>query len=951
MRYLIALLLLFVLSNANSQNAKITGKVISGKTAEPVIGATVFIEGTNRGVSADLNGVYSIGALTAGTYTISVSHVSYEKKIITDVIVKAGEVVTLNIVLDEPAAGSNNNVIVRSKLNRANTNALLATQKNSPTVSDGISAESIRKTPDRNTGDVIKRVSGASLQDDRFVIIRGLNDRYNAAFINGAPLPSSESDRKAFSFDIFPSNILDNLVIYKTASPDMLGEFGGGLINISTKSIPAKNFTTLSLGAGYNTISTFKDKTYYTGGKWDFAGLDDGTRAIPSQIPSIENFNNLLPAEKAVYSKYFENNWALKTKKALPYANLQFAKGVNVQRKGEDFLGVLVSLTYSNNAVKTEGERNIFDYDRSAPADQPQWKDKYHDVISNTQTLLGGLVNFYIKLNSKSTINWKNVFSVNSDNKVIQRTGTPDYVGDPEFVARVNGRIFTSNLIYSSQLSGNHILNKHNLRLDWLAAYSQVVRSVPDLRQSIYFGTAGSDFYADVASSRPVPDNGGTHFYSKTNEHIESAKIDLTQPFVLGKNIQSQFKTGFYIQQRNRDFNARLLGFTTYNGGGANFDYSLLTLPEDKIFAAENLGGDLGNGRGGFGLADGTQPTYVYDAKSLLSAGYALLDQRFGKKIRAIYGARLENFDQTLNSTNSFYTPISIKTTKLDVLPSINFVYSLSSKQNIRLAWSQTVNRPEFREVAPFVFFDFVSRYTIEGDTTLKRALISNYDLRYEFYPGRSQLFSLSGFYKDFTNPIELVSNPNGSRSAVYKNAHSAKIYGIEAEVRTVIGTLFGASENSFLDNLILSGNVAFSWSKIQLNDFGFINVKDLNSNRNLQGQSPYVFNAGLTYASERNGISATLSANRVGPRIYIVGTKNDVDIYEQGRTVMDFQFAKTFRQDKWELKLNVKDMLAQSQVFFYDIDQNKKYNESSDRIFSRNTFGRVISLTATYKF
>jgi outer membrane receptor protein involved in Fe transport len=253
--------------------------------------------------------------------------------------------------------------------------------------------------------------------------------------------------------------------------------------------------------------------------------------------------------------------------------------------------------------------------------------------------------------------------------------------------------------------------------------------------------------------------------------------------------------------------------------------------------------------------------------------------------------------------------------------------------------------------VAPFVFYDFVTRYTVEGDTGLQRSLITNYDLRYEFYPGRSQLFSVSGFYKDFTNPIELVSNPNGSRSAVYSNANSAKVYGVEAEIRSLVGPLVGARENSFLDNLTVSGNVSFLWSNIKLNDFGQISVKDLNTDRNLQGQSPYVINAGLSYANVKYGITTTLSANRSGARIYIVGTKNDVDIYEQGRTVTDFQFAKTFLREKWELKLNVKDLLAQKQVFFYDIDQSKTYDKNADRIFSANNFGRVISLTATYKF
>jgi hypothetical protein len=949
MRYALTSLFTLLTIALFAQTGTISGKVINEKTGEVLSGASVTLTPGNKKTASDQTGVFTFRNLTPGSYSVTISYVGLNTKEIAEILVKNGEIADVNAALAAKES-TLQNVVVRSTVSRENQTALLITQKNSPVVSDGISAEIIRKTPDRNTSDVLKRVSGASIQDDRFVVIRGLNERYNAAYLNGAPLPSSESDRKAFAFDIFPSSILDNLVIYKTAAPDMPAEFAGGLINITTKSIPAKNFTTISVGLGYNTISTFKDRLTYKGGKWDFVGVDDGTRAIPSQIPSIKEFNTLLPAQRAEYSKYFANNWAINKKQTLPYGSFQFSKGVNFQRKGKDFAGVLLSLTYSNNTLQTQGERNIFDYDRSAAAEAPQWKDRYNDRIYTTQTLMGALANFSFKLGDNSSINFKNILSINSDNRVVDRTGTPDYVGDPTFVANIRGRVFTSNLIYSTQLGGNHIISKSKARLEWLGAYSVVNRSIPDTRQSIYFASDGGDLYADVATGRPVPDNGGTHFYSKTKEHIVSGKVDFTQPFLLGK-VQSQLKAGVYYQQRSRTFDARLLAFTAYGSGGTNFDYSLLTLPEATIFAPQNLGGDLGNGRGGFALGDGTQPTYVYDATSNLGAGYIMLDQRFGRKVRLVYGARAEDFQQQLNSTNSFFEPLNINTTKLDVLPSANVIFSVTPKQNIRLAYSKTLNRPEFRELAPFVFFDFVTRYTIEGDTSLQRSTINNYDLRYEFFPGKSQLFSVSGFFKDFTNPIELVSNPNGSRSAVYKNARSANIFGIETEFRTLIGPLVRASEKSFLNDITWSANLAFLWSNIKLNDFGQIGVKDLNSNRSLQGQSPYVFNTGLTYSNTKAGITATFSANRVGDRIYIVGTKNDADIYERGRTVTDFQFTKNLHNDAWELKLNVKDLLAQKQVFYYDIDSNKKFSGTSDRIFSRNTFGRVISLTATCKF
>ncbi|HVX49957.1 MAG TPA: TonB-dependent receptor [Chitinophagaceae bacterium] len=954
MRVILSLILLSITSSLFAQTGKITGKVISSKSGEALVGATVAVQGTQRSVATDLNGAYSFPGLAPGTYSLVVSYVSYSTKTIPGVVVKAGDVTEMNIALDETAAINQAVVVKAAGRNKENTATLLIIQKNSPSTSDGISAEAIKRTPDRNTGDVIRRISGASIQDDRFVIIRGLNDRYNAAFLNGAQLPSSESDRKAFAFDIFPSNILENVVIYKTATPDMSAEFGGGIINITSKSIPSSNFVTLSLGAGYNTLATFKDRTGYVGGKSDWVGLDDGTRAVPKGVPSVNDFNKLLPVDKAQYAKLFANNWGLTSGKSFPYSNAQLAVGRNFTRQGQDFFGLLFSASYNKNPGYTFNEKNIWEYDRQAPSTPPVLRNKYEDNIYSDKTLAGAMLNLSVKLSPKNTISWKNMVSINSEDRLILREGQPDFDGDPLTTARIHGRWFTSNLIFTTQLIGSHILNKSNLRLDWEGALSRVKRSIPDLRQSVYINSSSSgtdQYYADVAYGTLSPDNGGTHFYSNTDEKIYSGKLDITQPFKFMGSAQNFIKAGAYYQRRSRAFDARLLGFGEYNVGGTYFDYDLLTLPEDKIYADENLGGKLANGQGGFTLIDGTKPTYSYSASSNLASGYIMADQRFGKKLRAVYGVRYEWYKQKLNSFIDYGVPVYINTKKGDVLPSINLVYALNAKQNLRFSYSQTLNRPEFRELAPFTFFDFVTRYTIQGDTALQRTLINNYDLRYEIYPGRAQLFSVSAFYKNFSNPIELVSSPNSNNTAIYQNAKSARVYGFEGEIRTLLSTVFNPQNTGFLDKLTIALNASFIFSEIKLNDYLNISAKDLIEKRNLQGQSPYLFNGSLSYADDKSGFSTTISINRAGPRIYIVGTVNDLDIYEQPRTSLDFQLDKSFQDGKWDLKLNIKDLLAQKLTYFYDVDQNKKYNASVDKIFARNTFGRIISLTATYKF
>jgi outer membrane receptor protein involved in Fe transport len=312
---------------------------------------------------------------------------------------------------------------------------------------------------------------------------------------------------------------------------------------------------------------------------------------------------------------------------------------------------------------------------------------------------------------------------------------------------------------------------------------------------------------------------------------------------------------------------------------------------------------------------------------------------------------RLESFNQKLNAVKNLSDTVNLNTVVKDYLPSVNFVYAVTPKMNIRLSCSQTINRPEFRELAPFLFYDYVSNYTLEGQESLTRAKITNYDFRYEFFPGRAQLFSASAFYKEFTDPIELITIPNTSSQAIYSNARSAKVYGVEVEFRTLISTLFGIKkENALLSRFTLAANGAYIKSKVVMGGlFGF-DPAQLVTDRALQGQSPYIVNGSLAYNDDKPGLSATLSVNRVGDRIMIGGTYKDADIYEKGRTVADFQLAKFFLKKKLEIKLTAKDFLSQNTYFYFDFDKSKSYTEE-DRYFGTGIAPKVFSFSATYKF
>jgi len=373
-------------------------------------------------------------------------------------------------------------------------------------------------------------------------------------------------------------------------------------------------------------------------------------------------------------------------------------------------------------------------------------------------------------------------------------------------------------------------------------------------------------------------------------------------------------------------------------------------LPEDQIFLPEHFG-IMKNGQGGFLIEDGTLPNSDYTASSTTLHAYIMNDQRFLKKFRLIYGVRMERFHQKLNALDNLYKPLNLNTVITDFLPSVNFVYSLTPKTNLRLSYASTINRPEFRELAPFLFYEFVADYTVSGQFTLVRAKINNYDIRYEFFPGKAQLFSISGFYKDFTNPVEFVTLPNTTSQAVYVNSKSAKVYGVEAEFRTLISTLFGIKrENAFLNRLTLSANGAYMKSNVKLESLFGLPLNQLITDRALQGQSPYIINTSLNYNDDKTGLSSTLSVNRVGDRLAIAGTYNIPHRYEKARTVMDFQLAKSFMNNAFELKFNAKDILAQHLNFYYDFDKSKSYSDK-DRYYSYNKAPRLFSLSATLKF
>lgn len=983
MKYLLSVVLLvssLSLFAQDKNNAVISGTVLDD-FAQPYPSAQVELVNVKT-VLTDLDGKYSFGKLSAGTYTLKVITNDFPPKTFENITLAEGQILELDITLSVDAKNQIGDVVIDIKRNQTTDQTATLIQKEATGMSEVVSGTMAGRTSAKNVGDVIKMSSGASIQDNKFAIIRGLNDRYNAAFLNGSPLPSTEADRKAFSFDMFPSNMIDNLVISKTATPDMPGEFAGGIIQINTKSIPDRNFYTISVGGSVNTITTFKPQKTYEGGSLDWIGVDNGTRSMSTSIPAYGSYPTSI-AQQAGLAQQFTTSWGLVDRKFSPNYNFQVSAGYN-PTIGKKELGIITALTYNRTFNYNHTERK--GYTNGSGSAPSQMDYDYLDQNNTEQVLAGGLANFTLKLNENNNISFKNIYSINSDDKLIYRTGEINPLDANPTLIRSNARWFTSNQVYSGQLTGDHLIKKANIRVTWLTGYSNVKRVIPSLRRTIYTRSkylndpsnpnpADTMYQANMSYTSVGPDYSGGMFYSENKEHSINNRLDLTYTANEIKKVKTQIKFGLYSQLRNRSFAARQLGYTKYGivGGNVQFDQNLLFLPEDQIYTPQNMGlleapsSSNGNvGKGGFKLTDGTKASDAYTAQSNLNAAYLMGDNRFGKT-HLVYGARAEYFQQQLNAKRDNGSDLVVNTKKLDVLPSINLIFEQSEKTNIRAAYSQTVNRPEYRELAPFAFYDFTTNFVVSGNDSLKRAKIQNFDLRIEKFPGRGQLFSATVFYKSFDNPIEQVSRPDVTSEISYKNVKKAYNYGVELEARTLISSIISVDSASFLNNLTVFTNLSVIRSQVDVSGV----LGSASSSRPLQGQSPYVINAGLTYMHPEKKWSSTLYLNRVGERIFIVGNVNEPDLWENARTFLDFQATYSFWQNKAELKLTVQNILAQDQLFYQnnedtrsvkgvrsaanalfigDKNNSNGYQKGVDDEVWRTNFGRTVSMTLTFR-
>lgn len=923
------LFILFLFSSiwASAQNAtksgRIVGKVTDKKSGEALIGVTVLIHGTANGTVTDVEGNYSL-PVTSGVYTVDFKYIGYATKSIGDVKVEGQVPITLNIIMDEPASQNLKEVVIRGTFKQETINAIYVAQKNNAVVSDGISADLIKKSPDRNTGDVLKRVSGTSITDNKFVVVRGLAERYNTTLMNSNLLPSTEPDKKAFSFNIIPSSLIDNIIIYKTASPDLPGDFAGGAVKVNTKDLPNQPFTELSLSLGYHTLTTFKDfSAAGPKGKLDWAGFLDNSKDLPSAYTSVQDqYSNLPSADRKTITQQFPNTFGdIRNSTSLPNIGLQFSTGSTMQMENGHRLGYLLAVNYGTSRRLTQGERSDFDIEKN------QMNFSATDNFEESRNL-GALLNLAYSYN-KSKIAWKNFFNNDFDLNYLTRNGWNFRSAGDTMLVNGSSAETTQNGLFNSVVEGTHQLGNQHIIVDWNASYGRAYRNQPD--QRIFSSFNNNDpqqpYYVIISNVNSPQPNSLGRIYSNLTENIYGGGLNVTVPFKLF-NENAKFKAGALKNYRSRDFGVTALGYTDVRyGQNITLDKGL---NESNIFSPENLE------KYNIVLSKLDLNSTDYKGTSDLNAGYLMLDNRLLKNLRMVWGARIENYVQELKSPGK----ANQKYTNTDVLPSVNLTYNLTEKSNLRGSFFMAVNRPEFRELAAYSQYDYENDFIIRGETELKRSTSLNADMRYEFYSGIGEIISASVFYKKFTDPIEQINL--GNKILTYQNAVSATTIGAELEVRKNLAFL---ASNSFLKNMTFYVNASLINGDITLQNRG-------NLSSPMQGQSPYLINSGLTYAAPE-GFAFNILYNKVGERLKFRGEQGGVDVFEKARDVIDLQLSKSILNQRGEIKLNVSDILAQPIRYYYNYDAEGKtaYDPSVDRVINQWKPGSTISLSFKYKF
>lgn len=884
-----------------SQTGKVIGTITDGSSGETLISSYIYVENSDKVEASDFDGKYTI-ELAPGIYSLKFTYIGFADKMVNEVEVKDGELTYLDVAMSEGSLELDE-VVVTAKIIDKTENSVLLLRKKSDQIQDGLSSQEMRKFAVGNVASAVTKVTAVTVEDGKYVNIRGLGDRYSITQLNGLPLPSIDPYRNSAQLDLIPTNLLDNIITSKTFSPDQPANFAGGNLNIKTKSFPEERTFSVAMSTGYNPQNNFRnDFLTHEGGSLDWLGYGSGVRARPSNFDN-ESVTQYMNKNAYLEAKLKGNEEAAYTiDEAVNSVDLNFVpvesrtnldRGVSVaygnswNAAGDGQFGLILAASYKNSFTHTPDAQVQRWFLSDVAAGSLENIGDYRSNESTMNPVVNGMLGLAYKFNGLNSIDFKAVYNHNTDKSSRYIFGErPENIIDPVFFEG-RSNTFVEREMINYQLGGNHVITKlNNLKIDWATSYVQSGMDSPNLR---FFS---NQYNAETGlSSIPLSNvEDPLMFWRDLNDNIVNAKVDFELPVNVGLSKPAKIKLGGLYTNKQRDFNEyRYLLFSAPNQA-ERFDGDFDTFLGDDntgLLSIDDTGNNTRYIVGNY-LLDASRADNSYIGSEIISAAYVMGNFQLTDRFKAVAGVRYEYTDIFVESKNELRAD-SLRTGSIntgDFLPSLNLIYNLKENMNLRASYNHTLARPNLREIAPFVAFDPLTGDFVIGNPDLERTNIKNADFRWEMFMNPGEIVSAGIFYKHFQNPIveQYLNSSNPERQ--FANVAEGEIYGLELELRKDLGSF-----TPLLKNFKFNTNVAFIQSFTNVNDQTGLEPEE----RPFTGQAPILLNTSLNYSMPESQLNAVLSYNYTGDRLTNIGRNGTPDVYLRGRNSLDFSLAKKF--------------------------------------------------------
>ncbi|MCH9699651.1 MAG: TonB-dependent receptor [Gammaproteobacteria bacterium] len=864
------------------------GVITSAENGKPVVAARVLISGLSEEVMTDDHGQYRV-EVPKGTYTVSVLVSGFNTLTREQVAIESEQATSLDVSLS-PSGMELPEFVVLEPFITGTLASVLEEQKSASAIASVLGADQISRAGDSNAASALRRATGLTVVDGKFVYVRGLGERFSSTLLNGARIPSPDPTRRVIAMDLFPASIIDSVLVQKSFSPNMPGEFSGGVVEIRTRTIPDDFFARLSVSTSYTDTTTFEKGLRYKGGVWDFFGVDDQSRALPKSLRAAVRTGEKISAQNSVNPNGFpqvaidqfgadlSNVWDIDRETIGPDGKAVFSIG-DVFQAGEFSFGYTGSARWNQTWDRIDEERR--NVSASGTEDNIRLNIQNDDVLETTTRQVQTNLFLSTELNYAELhrLFATGLFVRQTEDQARIRQGFDINFRENREVRRFVLR-YEETEMFMQQYGGEHTFDFLNdLGVDWLYTISKAKRRAPNERRYRYDELQEDEFvFSGFADNNLIT-------FADLTDHDETIRFDIDLPFQPVKPLKLNLKSGYYLRNKQRESSIRKYQFrrgATRPSEENDINNSSL----EAVLSDDNIN------TGVFTLTEVTLNTDNYNAKQTLQAYYGQLDMELFEFVSLTGGVRVEDNDQIVETFDLFNPQVSRvgQLESVDLLPAVGITVKLSDKLQIRASYSETISRPDFRELSSAFYRDPLTDEFIQGNESLQQSEITNYDFRWEYYLSDTESISAAFFWKDIDSPIEKVGLAGAGAPRQLQNTESATVYGVEAEIFKNLDFIHPVFEHFYV-----SANYTWTESNTKLGPEN-LNVLTTN-NRPLQGHSPWIVNFQLGYDNEDWGTVATLLFNTYGERISELGRNKAPDIIEQPFKQLDV----VWRQDLFD--------------------------------------------------